>query len=818
MSAALGSTAKAAPENAAVVVNADSWASCAIANEYIAKRGIPPWNVIYLSGIPSLDSIPVAEFRQRILLPVLETLNGRGLSAQIDAILYSSDFPTMIDLNADVGKEQLPQVLTPYGSLTGCTYLYQTVTGKSPATMDLAGNFYVRRATAPTEDTPWSTEEREKYVKAAGQVVAAGQVLKSKAPLDGKARDKLKDAISTMEALAEKHPRAPELLYNLACGLVMLGRPEEAVANLQKAADTGWWEIQNAARDEDLAPLRSRPDFDKLLARLQQLRFDPQPAIAFRGAIGWSANGQPVPADKGRRYLLSTMLACTSGRGMSVRESLDYLRRSISSDGSRPRGTIYYMKNSDVRSQAREWGFEPAAAKLRALGFKAAVEQGVLPMNKSDVAGAMIGAEGFAWSQSSSKILPGAICDHLTSCGGMMGEGAPQTPLTELLRAGAAGASGTVSEPFAVQAKFPTPFLHVFYAQGCTLAEAFYQSVSGPYQLLIVGDALCRPWGKRINVTLEGVRAGQAVSGTVKLKARASSPDNLEVGLFELYIGGKRAFATKEKGEFEWDTTSAPDGPHELSVVASGNDPVTTQGRTVVPIEIRNGKDALTFTTEAGAEQPWSRPFEVQASAAGAKEIVIMQNVQPVGRIPGAKGKVPIDPRVLGLGPVRLRAVAVRDGEGPRQVVGKPLDMRIVPPQAMRPIAVPGGRMLIDDLSVRVDERFTTAKHTYGDWLEKAGVNKKTRFTVEGWFTVPADDVYQFQVQGNVKVASLAVDGHDQDWPRTPGAWWFVPVNLERGLHRVRITGQGVDQPTLEVRFGGPGSVHLEGSRFKHPE
>ena len=31
--------------------------------------------------------------------------------------------------------------------------------------------------------------------------------------------------------------------------------------------------------------------------------------------------------------------------------------------------------------------------------------------------------------------------------------------------------------PYAIQAKFPTPFIHVYYASGHTAVEAFYQSV-----------------------------------------------------------------------------------------------------------------------------------------------------------------------------------------------------------------------------------------------------------------------------------------------------------------------------------------------------
>jgi hypothetical protein len=122
--------------------------------------------------------------------------------------------------------------------------------------------------------------------------------------------------------------------------------------------------VRNAERDNDLADLRGRPDFEKFLNRTRALKFDPQPAMAFRGAIGWHSSGAAVPPDKGRRYLISTMLAYTSGRGNSVGEAISSLRQSVAADGKRPKGTVYFMKNADVRSVTREWGFEPAVEAL----------------------------------------------------------------------------------------------------------------------------------------------------------------------------------------------------------------------------------------------------------------------------------------------------------------------------------------------------------------------------------------------------------------------------------------------------------------------
>lgn len=152
------------------------------------------------------------------------------------------------------------------------------------------------------------------------------------------------------------------------------------------------------------------------------------------------------------------------------------------------------MRNGDVRAKTRAWGFASAIEELRRLGVAGEIVDGALPEGRDDVAGAMIGSAGFNWADSKSRILPGAICEHLTSTGGVLVEGAGQTPLTELIRSGAVASSGAVTEPFAVQFKFPTPFLHAYYAAGCTVAEAFYLSVAGPYQLLVVGDPLCRPW------------------------------------------------------------------------------------------------------------------------------------------------------------------------------------------------------------------------------------------------------------------------------------------------------------------------------------
>jgi len=134
----------------------------------------------------------------------------------------------------------------------------------------------------------------------------------------------------------------------------------------------------------------------------------------------------------------------------------------------------------------------------------------------------MIGIAKFAWADSGSRILPGAFCDHLTSFGGVM-TGTGQTVLSEFIRHGAAGACGTVTEPCNTPVKFPSPFLHVHYASGCTLAEAFYQSVHAPYQQLLIADPLCRPWARAPQFTVDGLREGDCLTRSRWLRPASSS-------------------------------------------------------------------------------------------------------------------------------------------------------------------------------------------------------------------------------------------------------------------------------------------------------
>jgi hypothetical protein len=447
-------------------------------------------------------------------------------------------------------------------SLTGLTYLYQGVLARNLDYLDPTSNWYARRLRRSTTlGRSWSDDDNSAYREVE---IFFGERQKRQAPGAAAAGDlaawvsaEWAKALPRLERVAAAHPEHPGVVYNLACARAQTGRLDEAMTALQAAAEAGFTDYRHVQKDEDLVPLRSRADFGALVERLRVWQAEMIAPCAFSAAVGWTPQGAPVAPYKGARYLLSTMLGVGSGRGNSFDEIVGGLRRSVAADGTRPAGTVYFMLNDDVRSTAREWAVHGAAAQVRAGGVGAEVETGVLPQRKADVAGAFVGATSFDWQASGSTILPGAICEHLTSFGGMFEESAGQTPLSEFIRYGAAGACGTVCEPFAIQAKFPQAFVQAYYTAGYTLAESLYLSVTGPYQLLVVGDALCAPWIQRGAATLSGMQPGQRADGVQRLQFEAGDarPAVAEVTWF---VDGQRFAVLGRRRRWSWIARSWP--------------------------------------------------------------------------------------------------------------------------------------------------------------------------------------------------------------------------------------------------------------------
>jgi hypothetical protein len=569
------------PEGMLLVVNPQSATSLTIANHYARLRQVPPEHLLYLPWDPKLPTTDIETFRRQILIPVLETIQSLHLAAQIDYVVYSSDFPWGINVDSDIRKltdamarspqssapssddkkaaapdkaaspkPEWPKYLTGVGSLTGLTYLWQQAGGGSPVYFNLQSNRYMR---LPTAEHGGGT------------------------------------------------------------------------------------------------------------------------SVSFRGSRLYGPKGEVVAAG-GQRYFLSTMLGVTAGRGNSLDEILRYLQRSATADGTHPKKTIYLVRNDDVRSKVRHDLFPTVVRELARLGVAAEILEGTVPLNKKDVQGLVMGTAAFDWKASGSAILPGAICEHFTSFGGVMTAGAEQTPLSEFLRYGAAGSSGTVTEPYSVHYKFPSPMIQVHYTRGCTLAEAFYQSVNGPYQLLIVGDPLCRPWADIPQVSVTGVEAGAVVRGELRLKPAATIATGDSVEAFVLAVDGRYQAECRPAGTLVLDTTRFCDGYHELRVLAIGPPPIESQGRQIIPVRLDNRGRKIEASLAAPGPPRLDKPLAISVRSPGSIGIVVLQGTRVVAHIAGHEGRIEIPANTLGSGPVQLRVEGLGEGTMQTNVIAAPLE------------------------------------------------------------------------------------------------------------------------------------------------
>jgi len=614
--AASPSLAGGGPEQLLLVVNPKSRDSMTIANHYVRLRDVPAENVLYLPWDPAKDMTDVDTFRKEILTPVLKATAARRAAARIDYVVYSADFPWGINTSEDVNRFMAAQKAAAEASGQEAT----------DGTEDAAKSPDAGAATADEQDGP-----KRFITQWPKQLTKVG-------------------SINGLTYLWERvMSRNPANYMGLETNAYM-GR---------KAAEA----TDSESRDMATSAFRSNVRFARggtpletavFAERMRQLQ-----ETARRAKL---EGGTEVPLDLsslGSRYLISVVLGVTSGRGNSVEEVIDYLRRSAAVDGTRPPGTIYYVKNNDIRSKTRHDVFPAVVSELEELGVAAEIVEGIVPRNKADVLGALLGTASFDWKKSKSTILPGAICEHLTSLGGVMSADAGQTPLSELLRHGASGASGTVTEPYAIQAKFPTPWIHVHYARGCTLAEAFYQSVYGPYQLLIAGDPLCRPWANIPTVHVEGVEEGATVEGVLNLQPTATIPGDSEVSHFELFVDGSIPARCQPGESLELDTRRLADGYHELRVIAYEAGPIASQGRRVIPITTSNHGRKIELAVSPPGKIPAGASLSVSVKSPGSMGIALMHNTRMLGRIVGEKGHVEIAPDKLGSGPVRLHAVGL---------------------------------------------------------------------------------------------------------------------------------------------------------------
>ena len=92
----------------------------------------------------------------------------------------------------------------------------------------------------------------------------------------------------------------------------------------------------------------------------------------FKSRYRWTVGGRRTGA-QGLSYMISSMLGVTDGRGNNVDEIVACLERAVKADGSKPPGTVYFMKHNGPRSKPRHNYFAGASSELRGLEVAAQV-------------------------------------------------------------------------------------------------------------------------------------------------------------------------------------------------------------------------------------------------------------------------------------------------------------------------------------------------------------------------------------------------------------------------------------------------------------
>ena len=291
--------------------------------------------------------------------------------------------------------------------------------------------------------------------------------------------------------------------------------------------------------------------------------------------------------------------------------------------------------------------------------------------------------------------------------------------------AGAAGVSGTTIEPMAIPNKFPSPFIQVHYARGCSLAESFYQSVQSPFQLLILGDPLCQPWAKPPKVTVSGIDPGGRMSGTVAVAATATTVDHKPVREIELLIDGRRVAAAEPAKSLELDTAAIIDGAHELTVVAVDDSPLEIQGRSSVEVVVNNHEHAVLLKL-LNDEVKYGQPVQVHVEGtAGTSQVAVFQASRGVARLKGQSGEIKLDSRVLGMGPVRLQAVSLDSSDKPL-AISAPAALSIEPDDPLPGQRPPKGKQTFPGLALTLasGRRVEVVDTGPFDWLQRQALGK----------------------------------------------------------------------------------------------
>ena len=258
------------------------------------------------------------------------------------------------------------------------------------------------------------------------------------------------------------------------------------------------------------------------------------PSASFNPYAGSEYSFRNTAPGTSKTNFLVAMLTCSNLAQAKL--IVDY---GVASDGAFPTQTVYLAKSSDAKRNIRHPFFDNAVFNTRVGGNDSMQRTNADPYYSF---GTMLGLQS-GWGDSyvigSGSFAPGALADNLTSFGGDIFESSGQLNILTLLTLGAAGSYGTVIEPCAILGKFPSPQDYFYQARGFSMAECFYQSVTNPYQGLLVGEPLAAPFTQAPSGSWSSLPANALLAGTTNLSLQVNAADaNHAVQQVDLFVDG----------------------------------------------------------------------------------------------------------------------------------------------------------------------------------------------------------------------------------------------------------------------------------------
>jgi hypothetical protein len=210
-----------------------------------------------------------------------------------------------------------------------------------------------------------------------------------------------------------------------------------------------------------------------------------------------------------------------------------------------------------------------------------------------------------------------------------------------------------------------------------------------------------------------------------------------------------------------------------------------------------------------------------------------------IDKAQGAEATFAVDSRLLGTGTTTLQAVGVLEDLAARsaalsattctskpaaasQVFCPPVRLTIQPPPALGKANVDAATLVngavlsgVGAEPLVLDDKDVNKYRLRDQWLQQAGVKPGQNVELAGYVEAADDDMHQFQVSTDGQ-CELTFDGQTLKPASDGKGWQFLPVNLQKGPHRLVAKITAGPTLTLCIRFGGKGTQTLEAKTFRH--